>query len=291
MGIQNYVYAESIEETIVYLLGEEKNNRIISGGASITPQLRSGLFDCDTLIDISRVEGLKTIESVNIKDQDFISIGSALNFNQIIKNKEIQEKFPLLVKVLFESSDPARRNGYTFGGRLALKKARGMILPILIVMDALIVTQDGTSEKIYYSDDWLHKSFKPENVLITAILLPIPQKPLWVVKDAKRREAPGEQVAGMVITADQITEDGMSNLRISGTVEKRGLITFAGIESILEGKKPSIELFDRVGELLNNPHKTISKKNEEELYQAQVLSALLKRCLKALFLDEQEELK
>ncbi len=53
MGIKTYIYANSIEETIVNLQAPEKNNRIISGGASITTQLRSGLFDCDTLIDIS----------------------------------------------------------------------------------------------------------------------------------------------------------------------------------------------------------------------------------------------
>ncbi len=238
-----------------------------------------------------RISDLKNVEILHVENQDFLRIGSALNFNQIIKHNEIQLRFPLLSKVLFESSDPARRNGYTLGGRLALKKARGMILPALIVMDAVIVTQDEKGEHFHSCVDWLDKNFKPENVLIKAIILPVPQRPLWVVKDAKRRESPGEQIVGVIVAADQTSENLISNIKISSTVDKSGLVSFTGIETILDGRPPSEKLFDLVSELIFNPQKINWRMSEEDQYRAQIMAALLKRCLRELFLEEQKEQK
>jgi CO/xanthine dehydrogenase FAD-binding subunit len=289
MGIKNYVYANSIEEVITLIRTPGNENRILSGGANITTQLRSGLFDCDTLIDISRVDTLQTIEIINIENHEFLKIGAALNFNQIIKHAEVQSKFPLLSKVLLDSSDPARRNGYTFGGRLASKNARGMIFPALVVLDAMIVTQDEEGEHIFFGADWFDKNFKPENVLITAILLPVPQKPLWVIKDAKRREAPGEQIAGVVVTADRMKDNEITKLRIAGISDIKGLVTFQGIESVLEGKQPTIALFDLISELIYNPQKINWRLSEEEQYRNQLVATLLKRCLRQVFLDDKEE--
>ena len=60
---------KTVEETLNFLADPDVNSKVLSGGVSITLQLRNGNLNCDRLIDVSQVDELKSIQSVTLNGE------------------------------------------------------------------------------------------------------------------------------------------------------------------------------------------------------------------------------
>jgi len=284
MAVKEYVHVESVTDAIGLMSDTSKTHQFIAGGVGIAAQRKDGFLDCDQLIDISRISELQSEEKVSFEGKSYLKLGSVLSLNQISLSENVKKDFPFFARALVESSDPARRNAYTLGGRLATKIPVGMLLPALCALDTVVdVNKNGNSNKISVMD-WLSSEIIEEPYLITAVLIPYQSKINYSILDVKRRNYPGEIVAGVLVTTHETPTKMIENIKIFGSVDKYGLVSFSNISEFLNGKNISSDLIRQAEELASQQISNNWGNDEDAQYRKRVLSALVSRCLNQVFL-------
>jgi CO/xanthine dehydrogenase FAD-binding subunit len=284
MTIQTIIRASTVAETIQLLGDVTTRSHLISGGWSVTNQVRNGRLDCDRLVDISRVEAIQQVEEVQIAGRAYLKVGAGLSFTQVAQHPQIRECFPDFAAMLLESGDPARRNSYTLGGRLAIKRSPGMFLPALAVLEAVLAVRDQAGETLWSIMDWYQDNTNLPGYLITAVLLPLSGPQTWVVKEVKRRQAPGELIVGVIASA--LAEGVSSNsdrkfqdLRIACQIDSAGVRRLASVETALQDQPVSEALLSQA--LVDIDHQLQAEMGDDAdaQYRRRVLAALVGRCL------------
>lgn len=289
MPVKDYVYAETIQEIIHQFSDSSKTHQLIAGGAGISQQRKDGFLDCDVLVDISRVQDLKKIAKVDLDGQQYLQLGSGLSIYQAACDEKVKKEFPLLAKVLLESCDPARRNAYTLGGRLATKIPVGMMFPALCALNALVmVRKNGMDQKVLIVE-WLKSEIFEEPFLITSVLIPIGSKIIYQLMDVKRRNYPGEIVVGVLVTCNDSANKQLDHVNIFGTVDKYGVVGFEKIADFLNGKNLTGELIAQAETLTDQQMKSSWGEDADALYRKRVLTALVTRSLNQLLLSVGKE--
>ncbi|PKO15465.1 MAG: hypothetical protein CVU39_11165 [Chloroflexi bacterium HGW-Chloroflexi-10] len=289
MAVQAYIHVKTVAEALQYLSDPDKSSQIIAGGVGIADQLHNGFLNDDQLIDISRIAELKLVEKIDVHGEPYLKIGSVLNLNSVANLDEVKDEFPVLAKALKESSDPARKNAFTFGGRITTKIPQGMLFPALCALNTLIVIKTIQSERMIPILEWLKSEPMEIPFLITSVLIPYTLKPSWVMQDVKRRNFPGEIIAGVLIAANKEETGFAENLRIFGSVDNFGLVTFELVENYLNGKKITKELLRQTEEVISSQLKNNWGLDEDAQYRRRVLTALITRSLEHVFLAVEKE--
>jgi len=279
MAVKEYIHVNSIQDIIRLVSDSSKTSQIISGGVGIALQKKDGFLNCDQLIDISRVDELKTISKVMINNKQFLQLGTALTLFQTARSEMVRSELPLLEKVLLECCDPARRNAYTLGGRLATKIPVGMLMPTLCALDSIVVVIDHGDTKEIPILNWLNTEEFDEPYLITAIRIPIGTKYNYALLDVKRRNYPGEIVAGILVASIETQSDHMNSFKIYGSTDKYGVVNFENVADYLKGKSLSPDHIHQSEVLASQQLRNIWGEDEDALYRKRVLSVLVSRCL------------
>jgi xanthine dehydrogenase YagS FAD-binding subunit len=92
---------------------------ILAGGTELLNWLRLGISSPDTVIDISRLDGLREIEM----DGDTLQIGALATLNEIEASPFVREHAPVLSQACLKAASPQLRNRATIGGNV-LQKTR-----------------------------------------------------------------------------------------------------------------------------------------------------------------------
>lgn len=107
----SYIQPKSIEEAVKF--GDTA--RLYAGGTDLIGLLKDDIIQTDKVIDLKNLKGLDKIEDKGSKG---IEIGPLVKIVELIENKTIQEKYPLLVQTAKEISSPQLRNMGTVGGNI-----------------------------------------------------------------------------------------------------------------------------------------------------------------------------
>lgn len=173
--VKEILFPGSLDELCRLLQNNIGSSKIIAGGTDIVPgfHIESPRFTrVEKLIDLNRIVELKEI---HVKD-NFISIGSAVTFSEIISNDLLNEKIPLLVKASKTIGSTQIRNRATLGGNFINNAPCADSVAPLLVYDAEIKIKSYTAEKIIKLQDFLVKPYetrlKPDEI-VTHVLIPI----------------------------------------------------------------------------------------------------------------------
>ncbi|MCK5219452.1 FAD binding domain-containing protein, partial [bacterium] len=85
----NYIQPKSLEECVKF--GEEA--LLYAGGTDMIGLLKDGVVETDKIINLKNLEGLDKIE---YKSSKGLEIGPLVKISDLIDNKTVQEKCPLL---------------------------------------------------------------------------------------------------------------------------------------------------------------------------------------------------
>jgi CO/xanthine dehydrogenase FAD-binding subunit len=289
MTLKTITPVQSIEEAVHLLNDPAQTSQVLAGGAGISMALRFGRLGCDRLIDISGVVPLHQVELVQVEKQPYLMLGTGLSLSQLEKHPLIQAEMPHFAEVLHGSSDPARRNAYTLGGRLAARRNTGLLFPVFAVLDAVVVIVNTSGETRVPVLDWLDAGQTESQGLITAVLIPHVRPVFWQCEEVKRRQMPGELLAGVVTTAAAFADGAPLDLRIATYVEGWGVIRWERVEQRLNGQAASDSLFQQAADELVSLLEMRWGNDADTRYRLQVLPALMFRCLKKIWQHAREE--
>jgi 4-hydroxybenzoyl-CoA reductase subunit beta len=107
-------------KTLAEALEAHKGNpgsRLLGGGTDLIVNLRRGIGDDpETLIDMTRISELKTIEG----DEKALRVGASVTLDELANNKTVNQHFPALSQTAADIAGPTHQTMGTVGGNLCL---------------------------------------------------------------------------------------------------------------------------------------------------------------------------
>jgi carbon-monoxide dehydrogenase medium subunit len=272
----DYQRAATLEEAFG-LLGSE-GARPLAGGHSLLPAMKLRVSNPTTLVDISRIPGLATIE----RSDGALTIGALTTHEAIAASEVVAGDCLLLAETAAHIGDAQVRARGTIGGSLAHADPAADYPAALLALGATVNTASaGGSRQIGAGDffvDIFTTALQPGE-LVTSVTVPSIPAGTGAVYLKHRHPASSYAVVGV---AALVMMDGGSitgaRLAVGGVVGKPVGVDVSG----LTGQAPSAEAFASaaaaVSEALENPIGDLYASGE---YRVHLAGVLAKRALAA----------
>lgn len=137
--LDSYVIVESVEDAVKNLASLSGKGRIIAGGSDLILDLKSEKVKCDHLVDINKIQELKTI---HVSEEEII-IGACATHNEVSKSEIIKSKASLLSRACSSVGSLQIRNTATLVGNVvkAQPAADGAVALVALGASACIVDE------------------------------------------------------------------------------------------------------------------------------------------------------
>lgn len=130
----DYFFPKTINQAVDLKCQFNDNARFIAGGTDLLLSMEKEQSKPYALIDITHISELGII---NINENS-VSIGASVTYNQILSNKALCNKLPFLEKAIRSIGGVQVRNVATLVGNIANASPAGDTLPVLYVLKAII---------------------------------------------------------------------------------------------------------------------------------------------------------
>ena len=169
----HYLAPGSEKELLEILCKYKEKARILAGGTNLLVDIRSDLVKPDYVVDIKNLEGLKDLR---YSEEEGLYIGACVTCNEVIENKEVEEKFPLIAMAAKELASYQIRNRATVVGNICYASPAADMAPPLLVLEAevLVLSSDGKEKRIPLKDFFtgVKKSLLGTDEFVKAIIVP-----------------------------------------------------------------------------------------------------------------------
>ena len=160
----------TVEEAISALTGEH-NCVALAGGQSLIPMMRFRLIRPSTVVDISRIEGLDSIDS----SAGLLRAGALVTTSRLARSAAVRSLSPLWAEAASVVADPLVRNLGTVGGNLAHADPLNDLPAALVAARGRVVAEGPDGTRTIGCDDLFAGPFETSlerGELITSIELP-----------------------------------------------------------------------------------------------------------------------
>jgi aerobic carbon-monoxide dehydrogenase medium subunit len=245
-GQFDYVRPPDLAAALKILAEREGEAKVLSGGYSLIPLMKLRLAQPELLVDLRDVQGLDGIRETD----DEIVIGARATHREIHETAS-DRNLPLLADTAAGIGDPQVRNRGTIGGSVAHADPASDWPAVLLAVNAKIVCRSSTGERTIGAREFFLDTFTtaldPTEVL-TEIRLPRRARGsggAYTKLERKVGDFATVGVAAIVRLAPDGTI-GSSGIGITGVAASPFAATDA--EKILDGQKPSDDLFRKAGQ-------------------------------------------
>ncbi len=136
-----YIKPRTVEEALSAL--DEGNARALAGGTDLLVDMRNGVIRPDLLVDI---KGLSEVQTFSV-DSGVVKIGAGVPLNDIIENRTVRERYPVLCDAAFSIATCQLRNRATLAGNICNASPAADMLPPLFILGAVVVTAGREGER------------------------------------------------------------------------------------------------------------------------------------------------
>lgn len=272
----DYQRPSNIEEAFGLLAAE--GARPLAGGHSLLPAMKLRVSNPATLVDISRLPGLSTIE----RKGSGVSIGALATHEAVAASEVITSDCPLLAQTAGHIGDAQVRARGTMGGSIAHADPAADYPTSLMALGATVNTASANGTRDIGASDFFVDIFTTAlqaGELVTSVTVPaMPAGTGWAY--VKHRH-PASSYAVVGIAAIVMVDGGAisgARLAVGGVVGKPVMVDVSG----LAGQVPSAAAFasaaSAVGGSLGNPIGDVYASGE---YRVHLAGVLAKRALAA----------
>jgi carbon-monoxide dehydrogenase medium subunit len=216
-----YVRPGSLAEA-QYLLLDNPEAKLLSGGQTLVPTLRQRLARPSHLVDIARIAELHGISL----DGDQVVIGAATTHAEVAASDVVGAKIPGLASLAGRIGDPLVRHLGTIGGSIANNDPAADYPAALVALNATVHTSKRTIGAEDFFTGLFETALEPGEIVVR-VAFPAPQKSAYekFVQPASRFALVGVFVA--------VLADGAVRVAVTGAGP--GVFRAAAIEAALAG--------------------------------------------------------
>src|SRR5499433_3416309 len=231
-----YFAPKTVEEALKLVDKYGEDCKILSGGHSLIPVLKLRLAAPAVIVDVGRIEGLKTIEV----DDGAIRIGGGVTHARIAADPELKRRCPLLCETASQIGDQQVRNRGTIGGSLAHADPAADWPAAVLALDAeLVATSAGSSQRTMAAREFfqgLMKTALAPGELLVEIRIRPPDGGGAAYQKVKQ-SASGFAIAGVAAVLEYGQDRVCKRARIAITGVGDHAFRAAAAEKAIEGKR------------------------------------------------------
>jgi aerobic carbon-monoxide dehydrogenase medium subunit len=166
----NYVKVKTLKEAGEFLAANE-DAKLLAGGMTLIPTLKTRLAQPSHLIDIA---GLAELAGIEVKDGR-LAIGAGTRYHQIAGSAVVRKEIPALAQLAGVIGDPQVRNLGTIGGSIANNDPAADCPAAVLGLGATVVT----TRREIAADDYFQGLFatalEPGEIIVR-ISFPVPKR-------------------------------------------------------------------------------------------------------------------
>ncbi|MBX3582609.1 MAG: xanthine dehydrogenase family protein subunit M [Rhizobiaceae bacterium] len=165
----NYHRASSVEEAAK--LASQGDARLLSGGMTLIPAMKTRLAAPSDVVDIARIEALKGVKVSG----NTVTIGAATTHHDVAGNAELKSAVPAVADLASHIGDPHVRHRGTIGGSVANNDPAADYPAALLALGATVVT----NRREISADDFFMGLFETaleDGEIVTSIRFEKPEK-------------------------------------------------------------------------------------------------------------------
>lgn len=278
------VTAKDSRHAVALLAEHAPSVKVLAGGTDLMADLKFSNHVPNALVDISRVEELRTIAITD----DGLSIGTLVTHTEIMRSPLIRDMFPALVDAAHTIGAVQTRNLGTLGGNLVTGVPSMDSGPTLVALDALVTVLGPAGQRqVPLAEFFLGPRktiLKPEELLLEIV---IPKqnlgKPAHFLKFGLRKG----QALALVNLAASFWVDWDKHVFVAprialGAVAPK-VIHAPKAEAYLEGRAITPEAMAEAGRIAVGDAKPISDFRASAEYRRDLIAVLTKRALEAAY--------
>ena len=145
----DYHAPSSVEEALDLLSGNE-DAKILAGGHSLIPMMKTGLAAPGTLIDLGKTAGLSYVN----ESDDGLAIGAMTTYSELATSDAVAANAAVLGEAAASVADVQVRNMGTIGGSLAHADPAGDLPAVAIALGAQLVATSSRGDRVISADDF-----------------------------------------------------------------------------------------------------------------------------------------
>lgn len=235
----------SVEDAVRHLQ-EMPDAKLIAGGHSLLPAMKLRLASPTALIDLNRIEGLRSIDV-----DGGVRIGAMTTYRQLLDSAELRERVPMLAETAYNVGDPQVQARGTLGGALAHADPAADFTAVVLALGGSVTAVGANGQRTIAADDLfvdlLTTSLQPDEI-ITEVALPAPTARAGMAYEKHRHPASGYAVVGVaaVLTLGDGGVCEAARIAVTGATSKATRAT--GAERALVGQPLSPETINRAAQ-------------------------------------------
>lgn len=261
-----YARAESVDHAIE-LLGGADDAKILAGGHSLLPLMKTRLAQPSLLVDITRIGDLSYIR----EDGDQIAIGALTRHHDVANSDLLQQAAPIVADTAEQIGDPQVRHVGTIGGSIAHADPAGDMGTVMLALGASFVVRGaGGASRTVAADDFFkglfHADLAPNEVL-TEIRVPKTTGGWSYLKFHRRA------IDWAMVGVAAVQQNGSASVALTNMGETP--IRAAGVEEALAGGADPANASQRADEGTAPPSDAFASAE----YRKEVSKVLVRRAL------------
>ncbi len=275
----DYIKPGSITEAVEAL--HTPGAMLLCGGTDLLVKRRMGIVEPKLLVDVSDLAPLRALG----EEDGAIEIGAAVPITDIIASPLVNEKLPLLPRVLGKLGSLQIRNRASLGGNLVnASPAADSAIPLLLYEAQLALVSASGARNVPVEDFFRGpgKTALDPGELIRAVRIPIPTSEFAAFfHKVGRRKALTIAIASLGALA-RVSDGKIAEIRIAAGSVAPTPIRLRRTEALLTGAELSAETIETARESARDEVSPIDDIRGSAAYRRVVIGDLLARFLEGL---------
>lgn len=170
----DYHAPSSVAEAVTLLDQHGEDAKLLAGGHSLIPLMKTRLAEPSVLIDLGKIDSLAYI---NERDGG-LAIGAMTTYSEIAESELVQARAPMLADASGQVADNQVRNRGTIGGSLSHADPAGDLPAVALALGAQMTTSSTGEHRTIDADDFfvdlLTTALEPNEILSEIVIPALP---------------------------------------------------------------------------------------------------------------------
>ena len=275
----------SLKSALKLLDAGDPSVRVFGGGTALMLMMKAGVFQPTRLVSLRGIE--KRYAKVTLAKDGGLHIGALVTLSALGRAAAVKKRAPVIIETLRTLSNVRVRNVATLGGHLAHADPHMDLPPVLIALDAQLVTAANAGSRTMAVADLLtgyYETALAPNELISEIIVPAQTGRRSAYIKLTTRAADDWPTLGIAVslqTDGQVVQD--ARFVVSAATEKP--LRLPGAEAVLRGATITDAVLARVGEAAAAETELVGDARGSASYKTELLRVYAGRAVRKALAD------
>ncbi len=272
----DYVAPQTVDEAVA-LLQQNPDAKLLAGGHSLLPLMKTRLASPPMLIDIGKLDELRTISA-----NGDLSIGALATYKQVAQSADVQQRCPMLAEAIPLIGDMQVRNRGTLGGALAHADPAADMTAIVLALGGTIKARGPNGERTIEIDeffvDLLQTQLDHDEILLS-VTIPAMSGRVGMAYEKFKHPASGYAIVGVAAVVRLGDDGNVSDVRVGITGAGAMAQRAKGTEDALRGKAPTATNIEAAAQMASDGIDLLADLAASESFRAHLVRVYTRRAL------------